>query len=57
MEIGTTQTVNETHFWRFYWPMQMGQPLRNPNFSQQQCKCNKRQPGSQPLTQIQEQMH
>lgn len=28
---------------KVYWAMQMGEPLKNPNFSQQQCKCNKRQ--------------
>ncbi|WP_415797301.1 hypothetical protein [Comamonas aquatilis] len=27
-----------------YWPLQMGQLIKSLNFSQQQCKCNKRQP-------------
>lgn len=30
------------------WPLQMGQPLREAKYSQQQCKCNKRQLGSEP---------
>ncbi len=42
---------------KVYWPMQMGEPLKNPNFSQQQCKCNKRQLGSEPAKQSNEQMH
>lgn len=42
---------------KLYWPMQMGEPLKNPNFSQQQCKCNKRQLGSEPVKQSNEQMH
>lgn len=42
---------------KLYWPMQMGEPLKTPNFSQQQCKCNKRQLGSEPAKQSNEQMH
>lgn len=39
------------------WPLQQGQPLTEPKYSQQQCKCNKRQIGSEPPPQPQEQMH
>ena len=39
------------------WPLQQGQPLTEPKYTQQQCKCNKRQIGSEPKTPPQEQMH
>lgn len=39
------------------WPLQMGQPLTEPKYSQQQCKCNKRQLGSEPSTPPNQQMH
>ena len=32
------------------WPLQMGQPLKEAKYSQQQCKCNTRQLGSEPRT-------
>lgn len=39
------------------WPLQLGQPLTEPKYSQQQCKCNKRQIGSEPPPSPHEQMH
>ena len=39
------------------WPLQMGQPLTEAKYSQQQCKCNKRQMGSEPKPSANEQMH
>jgi len=39
------------------WPLQLGQPLTEPKYSQQQSKCNKRQIGSEPKPLAQEQMH
>lgn len=38
------------------WPLQMGQPLKEAKYSQQQCKCNKRQLGSEPRTPANAQM-
>ena len=32
------------------WPLQLGQPLRERKYSQQQSKCNRRQLGSEPKT-------
>jgi len=32
------------------WPLQQGQPLREAKYSQQQCKCNRRQLGTEPKT-------
>lgn len=39
------------------WPLQLGQPLTEPKYSQQQSKCNKRQIGSEPKPSAHEQMH
>ncbi|WP_284338038.1 hypothetical protein [Comamonas sp. NoAH] len=39
------------------WPLQLGQPLTEPKYSQQQSKCNKRQIGSEPKPSPNEQMH
>lgn len=39
------------------WPLQQGQPLTEPKYSQQQSKCNKRQIGSEPQPLPHEQMH
>lgn len=39
------------------WPLQQGQPLTEPKYSQQQCKCNKRQIGSEPKPDPNAQMH
>lgn len=39
------------------WPLQLGQPLTEAKYSQQQSKCNKRQIGSEPPASAQEQMH
>ena len=45
--------------WEHYqaWPLQQGQPLTEPKYSQQQSKCNKRQIGSEPAPSPNEQMH
>lgn len=40
-----------------YWPLQMGQPIKSPNFNQQQCKCNKRQLGEETKPSPSIQMH
>lgn len=39
------------------WPLQMGQPLREAKYSQQQSKCNKRQLGTEAPPPPTEQMH
>lgn len=39
------------------WPLQMGQPLREAKFNQQQSKCNKRQLGTEAPALPSEQMH
>lgn len=39
------------------WPLQMGQPLQEPKYSQQQSKCNKRQLGTEAPAPPSEQMH
>ena len=39
------------------WPLQLGQPLREKKYTQQQCKCNRRQLGSEPKTPDNTQMH
>lgn len=39
------------------WPLQMGQPLTEAKYSQQQSKCNGRHMGSEPKTPVSEQMH
>ena len=39
------------------WPLQMGQPLREAKYSQQQSKCNKRQLGTEAPPQPDAQMH
>ena len=39
------------------WPLQWGQPLREPKYSQQQCKCNTRQLGMEPQPPAPQQMH
>ena len=46
------QTVAEQH-----WPLQMGEPLREAKYSQQQCKCNKRQLGTETPPAPNAQMH
>lgn len=40
-----------------YWPLQMGQPIKSPNFDQQQSKCNKRQLGEESKPSPSIQMH
>jgi len=42
---------------RISQPQQMGQPVRDPNFNQQQSRCNKRQADAQPSVPVSEQMH
>lgn len=39
------------------WPLQLGQPLKELKYSQQQCKCNRRQLGSEPKVPDNTQMH
>lgn len=39
------------------WPLQMGQPLQEAKYSQQQSKCNKRQLGTEAPPPPHEQMH
>lgn len=39
------------------WPLQMGQPLVEAKYSQQQCKCNRRQLGTENPAPPNEQMH
>ncbi len=39
------------------WPLQMGQPLHEAKYSQQQSKCNKRQLGTEAPSPPHEQMH
>ena len=43
--------------WKQPWPLQLGQPLREKKYSQQQSKCNKRQLGTEPKTPDNTQMH
>lgn len=38
------------------WPLQLGQPLKELKYSQQQSKCNKRQIGSEPAISPHQQM-
>ena len=39
------------------WPLQMGQPLKETRYDQQQSKCNRRQLGLEPLPAQNVQMH
>ena len=39
------------------WPLQLGQPLNELKYTQQQSKCNHRQIGSEPKTPERTQMH
>ena len=42
--------------YRQAWPLQLGQPLREIKYTQQQSKCNKRQIGSEPAPLLNQQM-
>ncbi|MEG2819049.1 MAG: hypothetical protein RR907_15885 [Comamonas sp.] len=41
---GELHPLAQKQYKSVYWPLQMGQLIKSLNFSQQQCKCNKRQP-------------
>lgn len=47
----------ERQYQLLYWPLQMGQLIKSLNFSQQQCKGNKRQPEDQMSSMPNIQMH
>lgn len=42
--------------YRQTWPLQLGQPLKEIKYTQQQCKCNNRQIGSEPVASSNAQM-
>lgn len=52
----TLRVPSTTPVYRQAWPLQLGQPLKEIKYTQQQCKCNKRQIGSEPVPLLNQQM-
>ena len=46
-DASTPHPLLQRQYRSLHWPLQMGQSIKSPNFSQQQCKCNKRQLGDE----------